>query len=75
MSCLDCQYENTRRVTYGDAVFVPVCMKCHRFVRPDQIVVIGEDSGLSPAPNATCKKCGRTHMHFEGFFEYTGEVS
>lgn len=68
MNHLNCQYENVRRVEYcGGAVFVPVCMKCHRFVKADLAIGVG-DYGLKPGPNATCSKCGRTEMHFEGFF-------
>ena len=63
----ECEYVNTRRVTYeGGAVFVPVCMTCHRFVKPHDVVRVG-DAGLHPGPNATCSKCGPAHMHFEGF--------
>ena len=51
----------------GDAVFVPVCMTCGRFVKADETVLVGE-GGLHPGPNATCKNCGRTRMPFEGFF-------
>ena len=65
MSCYDCQYENVRRLSYDHAVFVPVCMRCHRFVKPDETVLIRGDGFLPP--NADCSKCGRTHMHFEGF--------
>jgi len=63
------EYENMRRVVYGEdkATFVPVCEKCSRFVKPDKSVLISEGAGLSKEPNATCKKCGRTHMLFEGF--------
>ena len=63
------EYENVRRLVYGeDAVFVPVCETCGRFVKADETVLIGEESGLHPGPNATCKKCGRTRMLFEGFY-------
>ena len=63
----DCQYENTRRIVYGDgATFVPVCMACHRYVKPDASVLLS-DAGLHPGSNATCSRCGRTRMHFEGF--------
>lgn len=65
MACLDCQYENVRRIDYDHAVFVPVCMTCHRFVKPDEVVFIRGDGYVKP--NATCSKCGRTQMHFEGF--------
>ena len=63
------QYENTRRVVYeGDgATFVPVCQYCGRFVKADPKIMVNEVSGLHPGPNATCSKCGRTRMIFEGF--------
>jgi len=62
-------YEGLRRVVYGDdgATFVPVCRCCGRFVRADQVIYINDWSGLKPGPNATCAKCGRTEMLFEGF--------
>lgn len=63
-------YENTRRVCYeGGAVFVPVCEKCGRFVKADKKIKVNDLSGLKDEPNATCKKCGRVKMIFEGFFE------
>lgn len=69
-------YEGVRRVCYkGGAVFVPVCQNCNRFVKADDTVYFkGSDGeyGLADGPNATCKKCGRTEMLFEGFFD-TGE--
>lgn len=66
------EYENVHRIIYkdevcGDACFVRVCEKCGRFVKADEIILVNEISGLSPDPNATCSKCGRTHMLFEGF--------
>lgn len=66
---MDWHYENTRRVTYdGDgATFVPVCEKCGRYVKADDTILVSEASGLHDGPNATCKKCGRTRMLFEGF--------
>lgn len=63
-----CTYPETRRVQYeGGAIFVPVCMTCHRYVKPDETIRTNE-RGLHPGPNATCSKCGRTRMHFEGFY-------
>lgn len=63
-------YENTRRVMYlGGATFVPVCEKCGRYVKADDIIRASEGQGLSPETNATCAKCGRTRMIFEGFME------
>lgn len=66
------EYESIRRVVYndeiaGDAVFVPVCDKCGRFVKADTYIKINEITGLSREPNATCSKCGRINMIFEGF--------
>ena len=63
------EYENTRRIQYynSGATFVPVCTKCSRFVTADKAIWISEEKGLSEKPNATCTKCGRTWMIFEGF--------
>ena len=68
----DCQYPNTRRVSYdvvgdGKAVFVPVCMACHRFVKAAPFIRFNGFGILHPEPNAECSKCGPTHMHFEGY--------
>ncbi len=63
-----CEYEQMRRIVYGDgAMFVPVCQKCGRFVKADEFVYIHEWHGLKDQPNATCFKCGRVKMIFEGF--------
>ena len=63
----DYTYENVRRVVYGEgATFVPVCTHCGRFVKADRTARMS-DAGLMPASNATCKKCGRVEMLFEGF--------
>ena len=60
-------YENTRRVLYScGAQFVPVCRKCGRYVKPDDTIQYN-DYGVRNQPNATCSKCGRTKMLFEGF--------
>ena len=64
-------YENLRRVSYthsehGDAQFVPVCAKCFRFVKADATIRVGAITILHE-PNATCSKCGRTEMLFEGW--------
>lgn len=64
------EYVETRRVRYtGGAQFVPVCEKCGRYVKADKTISVSEGLGLHPQPNATCSKCGRTHMLFEGFLE------
>ncbi len=62
------EYENTRRIRYDNGMqFVPVCEKCGRFVKADES--IGFDPlGQPNVPNATCSKCGRTMMIFEGYF-------
>ena len=65
-----CEYEGTKRIQYSDgATFVPVCEKCGRFVKSDETIEVSELEGLKDQPNATCKKCGRTQMVFEGFFD------
>ncbi len=62
------EYENVRRIVYGEgATFVPVCSTCGRFVKADKRIKVNESVGLHPGPNATCAKCGRTRMVFEGF--------
>jgi len=62
------EFEGERRIVYGEKddedgqlVFVPRCEKCMRFAKPDATVK-GPDG-----PNATCTKCGRTNMLFEGY--------
>jgi ribosomal protein L32 len=61
------EYEGVRRVVYGQgATFCPVCPNCGRFVRADETITLKGD-GLAPGPTATCKKCGRIEMPFEGF--------
>ncbi len=62
------EYEGVRRVVYGDggATFVPVCPKCGRFVKADMRVYI-KATGLAQGTTATCSKCGRVEMSFEGF--------
>jgi hypothetical protein len=61
--------EGVRRVSYGSecATFVPVCCECGRFVKSDKCIEINEVTGISNDFNATCARCGRTHMIFEGF--------
>lgn len=62
------EYEGTRRVVYeGDATFVPVCSQCGRYVKADDTIQIDGNGLLANQPNATCKKCGRVKMLFEGF--------
>lgn len=69
------EYEHVRRVVYGatspdgggGAWFVPVCPQCGRFVRADATMQFGPDGEYQDGPNATCAKCGRVEMPFEGF--------
>lgn len=61
-------YAEMRRVSYdGGAVFVPVCERCKRFVKADPTIMVNDATGLSKQPNATCTRCGRVQMLFEGF--------
>lgn len=63
------EYENLRRVCYGDDdlwIFIPVCPICGRFVKADKSIYINELTGVKKEPNATCKKCGRVEMLCEG---------
>jgi len=61
------EYEGMNRICYGEdqALFIPVCEKCKRFVKADKKVYINGKGECKP--NATCKKCGRTNMIFEGY--------
>lgn len=65
------EYEGFRRVYYWNddqdrAVFVPVCPRCGRFVAADASVSWNAN-GKVAEPNATCRRCGRVAMPFEGF--------
>jgi hypothetical protein len=65
----DAEHIDSPRISYeGGACFVRACEKCGRYVKADPTVFTG-DAGLHPGPNATCARCGRTRMIFEGFFE------
>lgn len=59
------EYEKVRRLEYGEegASFIPVCDKCHRFVKADESIFAYDREKT----NATCSKCGRTKMIFEGY--------
>ncbi len=35
--------------------------------RADETIQDSEEAGLKDQPNATCSKCGRTKMVFEGY--------
>ena len=58
-----------RRIVYGEdgATFVPVCAQCGRFVKADKEVYFNGLGELKRQPNATCARCGRVEMVFEGY--------
>lgn len=61
------EYEGVRRVVYGEgATFVPVCETCGRFVKADAKVLF-DGRGQPLGAQATCSKCGRVSMLFEGY--------
>jgi len=67
-------YEGMTRIVYGDegATFVPVCIKCGRFVKADKEISFNSIFPLSEAClgdtyNCDCSRCGRSNMVFEGF--------
>lgn len=63
------EYEGVQRLRYGDsAYFVPVCEKCGRFIKADATIAFNGLGELKEGPNATCKKCGRVEMLFEGYY-------
>lgn len=59
--------ESPRVVYESGAQFVRTCSQCGRFVKPDGHILVNDLYGLKPGPNATCKRCGRVEMPFEGF--------
>lgn len=66
----DFTYEGVRRLSYGEgefegATFIPVC-KCGRFVKADESVRLN-GYGHPVGANATCSRCGRVEMIFEGY--------
>lgn len=64
----DHAYTGMRRIVYGEgAQFVPVCPTCGRFVKADAKIAINGIGQVVDGPNATCSKCGRVEMPFEGF--------
>jgi hypothetical protein len=66
-------YENLKRVIYGDkgtggAWFIPVCPNCGRFVKADSHLSFNGLGEYQKGANATCSKCGRVEMPFEGYY-------
>lgn len=63
-----CEYEGLRRIQFtGGATFIPVCPICGRFIKSDKVIHLNGLDELVRKPNATCSKCGRVEMPFEGF--------
>mgnify|MGYP001579451487 CR=1 FL=1 len=67
--------EDTPMVSYGGGEeksamnFIRLCPNCGRFVKGDEKIEYRESDGLiESSPNATCKKCGRITMIFNGFY-------
>mgnify|MGYP001610076632 CR=1 FL=1 len=62
-------YPDLQRVVYGEdgAMFIPVCPLCRRFVRSDKTITFNGEEGPKKQPNATCRRCGRVEMPFEGY--------
>ena len=57
-----------RRIVFGDgAYFIPKCEKCYRYVKADELIPFDWQDQPADRPNATCSKCGRTQMIFEGY--------
>lgn len=51
------------------AVFVRVCPHCCRFVKADDTLPTKVNGDFdSERPNATCSRCGRVAMEFEGWY-------
>lgn len=62
------EYENTRRVVYDEGMtFVPVCMKCGRFVKAPKKMRT-DYQGQPKGNHAKCSRCGPTQMLFEGYY-------
>ena len=70
------EYEGVQRLTYGHGTsFIRVCAGldgktgCGRFVKADDSISFTHAGDGPPVdqPNATCARCGRVHMIFEGF--------
>jgi len=56
---------------FGLAVFERRCPHCRRFVRADKSMPVIVDRKGEPKPrkvNASCSRCGRVAMTFEGWF-------
>lgn len=59
--------DESPRVVYGEgATFVRVCPRCGRIVKADDALMTRGGS-VTMEPNATCSRCGRVAMPFEGW--------
>ena len=56
---------------FGDALFIPKCPHCGRFVKADKLLSFShnmlDDYRFGPT-NATCSLCGKVQMPFEGWW-------
>ena len=73
---MDYMYIETPRWIYEHgAQFLRVCPKCGRFVKADKSITFNlRTEQPLKEPNATCKKCGRVEMPFEGWFDELSET-
>ena len=55
-----------RHSLYGDFSFRVICPNCGEPVKADDSIDIGTDGNFINQPNATCVKCGRIEMPFDG---------
>ena len=65
--------EATPMMFYGEGnevlAFIRLCPNCGRFVKCDNEVIVNGLEELINQPNATCSKCGRVEMLFDGWWE------
>jgi len=70
----DYEYPNLKRVLYGDAQFIPVCRECGRYVKADDEITVSGDGFVMSFENATCSRCGRVCMLFEGHVDIEDDL-
>ncbi len=56
-------------IRYGEegAMFARVCPNCNRFVKADNSIILNGLGEYVDRENATCSRCGRVEMPFQGF--------
>lgn len=65
---------NTPMQFYGDSdgfdvlAFIRLCPNCGKFIKADDSVLVNGLEEVSKDPNATCSKCGRVTMIFDGWW-------